>query len=62
MTTIEDMRAETQDAETLEDWGIDPRFGCPECGEQVVDMLVWKQDETGKEYVRCASCGFCYEP
>jgi len=30
---------------------------CPRCGERRMDWLVWREDE-----VRCASCGYQYNP
>ena len=34
------------------------QWGCPECGERVMDRLVWSDDAA----VECATCGAVYEP
>ncbi len=38
---------------------VDPAFACPNCGERQMDKLAWQHDG---EYIKCATCGFCYDP
>ncbi len=35
-----------------------PAWGCPQCGEDRADHLVWQDDVT----VRCTKCGTEYRP
>jgi uncharacterized Zn finger protein len=37
---------------------VDPKDGCPRCGERSTDRLVWKDDE----HVECHTCGTVYLP
>lgn len=39
---------------------VDPDEVCPNCGEDLVDNLVWEADES--DVVRCATCGTLYAP
>ena len=34
------------------------RYGCPECGETDMDLLIWDEDEYG---VECETCGTSYD-
>lgn len=44
---------------------VPPGFGCPGCGETLLDNLVWHGgdpsepdfEECGHEFVRCSTCG-----
>jgi len=38
---------------------VAPTAGCPECGEDRIDVLVWQEDG---ERVRCDTCGEVYKP
>lgn len=38
---------------------VAPALGCPQCGNNAMDLLHWDDD---CEVVTCALCGFQYEP
>ena len=45
--------------ENTDDELVPPEAGCPRCGEQRMDYLVWTEDG-GR--VECGTCGFVYQP
>jgi len=38
---------------------VDEAFGCPLCGNCVMDKLIWSSDY---EHITCAACGITYTP
>ncbi len=37
---------------------VRPEWGCPRCGEDDIDWLIWIDDER----IRCVHCGTIYHP